>query len=400
MDIRSKSSDKRILAKLLAGFFASLFIFSTVLVLLTFFPARQLLNPDFYKQTLADQGIYDKLPEYLAEQLAAEISPGICFENPELPRCKTEEGSSSKNDLPIYLLILDQEEWESILTTIIEPAWLQTQTENIIDQFFDVLLTSEDPVNTPILISLVELKSRLAGPEGTQALLLILNAQPSCTVEQLLGLLQLGLGLPTNLETLLCRPPEYVLSELIPVIEIFLSGAVDLVPDQLSLSLPESVIASPQSGNFQVSRAPIPKPIQVLRATRSVISISPLLPLLLISLVTIIVVRSVRDLLLWWGISFLAAGMITLFMALILLPAMNWTVAQLLPDQVETWLGITNLLDELGMWDVLNELTGRVLNSILIPAGVVSLIGLLLLLGLLFLKDRTSQTVPATNRPS
>lgn len=400
MDIRSKSSDKRILAKLLAGFFASLFIFSTVLVLLTFFPARQLLNPDFYKQTLADQGIYDKLPEYLAEQLAAEISPGICFENPELPRCKTEEGSSSKNDLPIYLLILDQEEWESILTTIIEPAWLQTQTENIIDQFFDVLLTSEDPVNTPILISLVELKSRLAGPEGTQALLLILNAQPSCTVEQLLGLLQLGLGLPTNLETLLCRPPEYVLSELTPVIEIFLSGAVDLVPDQLSLSLPESVIASPQSGNFQVSRAPIPKPIQVLRATRSVISISPLLPLLLISLVTIIVVRSVRDLLLWWGISFLAAGMITLFMALILLPAMNWTVAQLLPDQVETWLGITNLLDELGMWDVLNELTGRVLNSILIPAGVVSLIGLLLLLGLLFLQDRTSQTVPATNRPS
>lgn len=400
MDIRSKSSDKRILAKLLAGFFASLFIFSTVLVLLTFFPARQLLNPDFYKQTLADQGIYDRLPEYLAEQLAAEISPGICFENPELPRCKTEEGSSSKNDLPIYLLILDQEEWESILTTIIEPAWLQTQTENIIDQFFDVLLTSEDPVNTPILISLVELKSRLAGPEGTQALLLILNAQPSCTVEQLLGLLQLGLGLPTNLETLLCRPPEYVLSELTPVIEIFLSGAVDLVPDQLSLSLPESVIASPQSGNFQVSRAPIPKPIQVLRATRSVISISPLLPLLLISLVTIIVVRSVRDLLLWWGISFLAAGMITLFMALILLPAMNWTVAQLLPDQVETWLGITNLLDELGMWDVLNELTGRVLNSILIPAGVVSLIGLLLLLGLLFLKDRTSQTVPATNRPS
>jgi hypothetical protein len=400
VDIRSKSSDKRILAKLLAGFFASLFIFSTVLVLLTFFPARQLLNPDFYKQTLADQGIYDKLPEYLAEQLAAEISPGICFETPELPRCKTEEGSSSKNDLPIYLLILDQEEWESILTTIIEPAWLQTQTENIIDQFFDVLLTSEDPVNTPILISLVELKSRLAGPEGTQALLLILNAQPSCTVEQLLGLLQLGLGLPTNLETLLCRPPEYVLSELTPVIEIFLSGAVDLVPDQLSLSLPESVIASPQSGNFQVSRAPIPKPIQVLRATRSVISISPLLPLLLISLVTIIVVRSVRDLLLWWGISFLAAGMITLFMALILLPAMNWTVAQLLPDQVETWLGITNLLDELGMWDVLNELTGRVLNSILIPAGVVSLIGLLLLLGLLFLKDRTSQTVPATNRPS
>lgn len=400
MDIRSKSSDRRILAKLLAGFFASLFIFSTVLVLLTFFPARQLLNPDFYKQTLADQGIYDKLPEYLAEQLAAEISPGICFENPELPRCKTEEGSSSKNDLPIYLLILDQEEWESILTTIIEPAWLQTQTENIIDQFFDVLLTSEDPVNTPILISLVELKSRLAGPEGTQALLLILNAQPSCTVEQLLGLLQLGLGLPTNLETLLCRPPEYVLSELTPVIEIFLSGAVDLVPDQLSLSLPESVIASPQSGNFQVSRAPIPKPIQVLRATRSVISISPLLPLLLISLVTIIVVRSVRDLLLWWGISFLAAGMITLFMALILLPAMNWTVAQLLPDQVETWLGITNLLDELGMWDVLNELTGRVLNSILIPAGVVSLIGLLLLLGLLFLQDRTSQTVPATNRPS
>jgi hypothetical protein len=286
---------------------------------------------------------------------------------------------------------LDQGEWESILVNIIDPVWLQTQTETIIDQFFDVLLTSEDPSNTPILISLSELKKRLAGPEGSQAFLLILEAQTPCSIEQLLGLLQMGLGLPTSIESLLCRPPEYVLSELTPVIETFLSGAVAQVPDQIPINLPDSLTGNPESSNSQESSITFKSnPIQILRGTRTVISLSPLLPLVLISLVTIFAVRSVRDFLLWWGISFLAAGTITLLLAIILFPTTNWALAQVLPEETGIFPDITNLLGELGVLNVLNELASRLLNSILIPAGVITFIGLLLLLGLLFVKDHTS----------
>jgi hypothetical protein len=387
----SKSTDSRILAKLLAGFFAALFILSTIVVTLTFFPSRQLLNPDFYKQTLADQGIYQRLPEFLAEQLASNITQDNCLQTPGSPQCQTEDGSRAQNDRPVYLLILDQGEWESILVNIIDPVWLQTQTETIIDQFFDVLLTSEDPTNAPILISLSELKKRLAGPQGTQAFLLILEAQTPCSIEQLLGLLQLGLGMPTSIESMLCRPPEYVLSELTPVIEIFLSRAVAQVPDQIPINLPDSLTGNPESTNSQESSITFKSnPIQILRGTRTVISLSPLLPLVLISLVTIFAVRSVRDFLLWWGISFLAAGTITLLLAIILFPTTNWALAQVLPEETGIFPGITNLLGELGVLNVLNELASRLLNSILIPAGVITFIGLLLLLGLLFVKDHTS----------
>ncbi|GAG80045.1 unnamed protein product, partial [marine sediment metagenome] len=194
----------------------------------------RLINPDFYKQTLADQEIYQRLPGVIAQQLASSI---------------TQDGGESPflENPSVNILILDQEEWESILTDLIDPSWLQLQTENIIDQFFEILLVSPDPVNAPITISLEEVKSRLAGPEGTQAFKQILDAQPPCSVNQLLGFLQLGLGLPASIDTLLCRPPDYIISELTAAVGSFLSSAVAQVPDQVTISLPEALLDSSSS---------------------------------------------------------------------------------------------------------------------------------------------------------
>ena len=132
-----------------AWIFAALFVISSILVIFSFFPTKKLLDPDFYKTALEDIGIYERLPETIAQQLASNLSQGVT-------------GAES----PVYLLLLSQQEWESILTGLINPAWLQTQTESILDQFFGVLLDSPDPLNTPINISILELKNNLAGGEG------------------------------------------------------------------------------------------------------------------------------------------------------------------------------------------------------------------------------------------
>ena len=373
-------SDQNKFTQILAGIFVVLFILSTVAVIFSFFPTRQILNPDFYKQTLADQEIYQRLPEVIAQQLASSI---------------TQEGGESTllENPSVNFMILEQEEWESILTDLIDPGWLQMQTENIIDQFFDILLISPDPVNAPITISIKEVKSRLAGPEGTQAFKQILDAQPPCSVNQLLGFLQLGLGLPTSIDTLLCRPPDYIISELTSAVGLFLSSAVDQVPDQVTLSLPEALFDSSSSGRSPDSnQAAIPSAIQTLRKTNTAILWGPVLPIIFLFLVTILAVRSLNDFLLWWGGSLLAAGLISLILSLSLFPATNWVFSRLIPDDTGTLFGLTNILIQLGVADLSQELASRLVMSVVIPAAMFTIIGFSLILAYYLLGRNSSPT--------
>lgn len=367
-------SSKRInINRLLAWFFAVLFILSTIGIIFTFFPTRKLLSPDFYKQALEDVRIYQRLPESIAQQLASNFT-------------QNSEGSSLIENPPVYLLILDQEEWESILIDLIDPTSLQTQTENILDQFFNILLTSPDPVNTPIEVSLLDVKNRLGGPEGIQAFNQILNAQEPCSIDQLMGLLQLGLGMETSIDSLLCRPPDYIISELNPVVETFLSAAVAQVPDQLSFYLPLSVLDSSLGVNSaNLTQGEIPAPIKTLRRTNTIISWSLLLPLVLIILMTIFAVRSLRDLLSWWGGTFLTAGLISLILSVFLFPVASWGFNNFVPSEFISNYGLIAFLVQMGIGDLSRELTDMLIMSVVIPAGVIASFGFALLLGLYLL---------------
>ena len=363
-------SSKRInFNRLLALIFAGLFVISSIGVIFTFFPSRKLLSPDFYKQALEDVHIYQRLPESIAQLLATNFTQN------------SEESSLIENP-PVYLLILDQEEWESILIDLINPAWLQTQSENILDQFFNILLISPDPVNTPIEVSLLEVKNRLGGAEGIQAFNQILKAQDPCSVNQLMGLLQLGLGMETSIDSLLCRPPDYIITELNPVVESFLSAAVSQVPDQLFFNLPLSMLdSSPGVNPANLNQGEIPAPIRTLRRTNTLISWGLLLPLLLIIMMTIFAVRSLRDLLRWWGGTFLTAGLISLTLSLSLFPIVNWGFNNLIPSRTSNNFELTTLLVQLGIVDLSRELSNMLIMSVVIPASVLAIIGFALLLG-------------------
>jgi len=365
-----EQSSKRInFNRLLAWIFAGLFVISSIGVIFTFFPSRKLLSPDFYKQALEDVRIYQRLPESIAQILATKFTQ------------KSEKFNLTENP-PVYLLILDQEEWESVLIDLVNPTWLQTQTEDILDQFFNILLISPDPVNTPIEVSLLEVKNRLGGPEGIQAFNQILKAQDPCSVNQLMGLLQLGLGMETSIDSLLCRPPDYIITELNPVVESFLSAAVVQVPDQLFFNLPLSELdSSPGVNPANLNQVEIPAPIRTLRRTNTLISWGLFLPLLLIIMMTVFAVRSLRDLLRWWGGTFLTAGLISLTLSLSLFPIVTWGFNNLIPSKTSNNFELTALLVQLGIGDLSRELSNGLIMSVVIPASVLAVIGFALLLG-------------------
>ncbi|MFN2214982.1 MAG: hypothetical protein ACK2UE_18065 [Anaerolineales bacterium] len=358
---------------ILSWMFAALFVLSTVGVIFSFFPIGKLLDPGFYQQVLQRENIYQRLPESIAAQLANTISSPI---------------SSSKAEVP--LIALDQQEWESILLELIDPAWLQSQSESALDQVFEILLVSPDPLNTPIVISVEDIKQRLAGPEGTQAIQQIIEAQPPCSVDQLLGVLQAGLGMETSINSLLCRPPDFILSELDPFVEAFLDSTAGQIPDQIQFYLP---LPEPQTRVSEVAHNPtpeIPETLKTLRLVNSLVTWSPLLPVTLLLILTLLAVRSLRDFMTWWGGTFFTAGIISLIFSFLIFPTMNWTFAALLPISLSDLISIPELLGQLGMAGIFQGMVNQLLLSIRIPAGILSTIGFALLLGVFLLNRNTA----------
>jgi hypothetical protein len=360
-----------------AWIFAILFVISAIGVIFSYFPTRKLLNPDFYKSALENVRFYERLPESIAQQLAANLTQGGT-------------GTSS----PVYLLLLNQQEWESILTGLLNPDWLQTQTENILDQFFDILLVSADPLHTPINISILEIKNSLAGGEGIQAFNQILNAQEDCSLDQVMGLLQLGLGMEAQIATLLCKPPDYIISELNPIVQAILSAAVTQVPDQVSFTLPTAMQLSSKAGSPQeLSPGELPEFISSLRRTNTMISRSPLLPITFLLLVSVFAVRSLREFLRWWGGTLLTAGGISLIILLILYLTMDWSLGRFVPIPLSVY-GLPPLLVQMGLVELSQELATNLALSIAIPAGILTILGILMLLGDYLLRQRTQPSKP------
>ena len=128
-----------------AWLLAFLFVFSAMGVIFSYFPVGQLLNPEFYKQTLDEVDIYQRLPESLAAQLAGNLTP-----------------SAGDADSGISFMIFDDQAWESVLLEIVDPAWIQSQF-TILPSGVVVKIAPEPPpaggsaaCTTPILTSKIK----------------------------------------------------------------------------------------------------------------------------------------------------------------------------------------------------------------------------------------------------
>jgi hypothetical protein len=378
------NTKRNLFSTILAWILALLFIGSAIGVVFTYFPIGRLLDAEFYQQALEDVRIYQRLPETIAKQLATNLTP-----------------TPGETDSRIPFMVLNEQEWEIILVDLIDPFWLQSQSEHILDQVFEILLVSPDPVNTPLEISVKAVKQSLAGPDGVHALNQIIEAQPPCSLDQLLGLVQTGLGMENSISSLLCRPPDFIIAELNPFVESFLVTTVGQLPDQLEFFLPFSTLESYTEGiALESNLGDIPEPVRILRQANSLISWLPLLPVIFLLLLTLVVVRSLRDFMVWWGSSMFAAGIISLVFTFILVPAAKWALATYFPLDLDGLISMPEFLVQVGFTDLYSELVNQLLMSVIIPASTLTAVGFALLLGAYLLSWNTPNRKPQAIHPS
>lgn len=257
----------RSLGMFLAAFCAVVFVISSIVVLVLFNIEAKAFSSATYKQAFESQGLYQRIPEILAGTLTTYV---------------TQNGSA----VP-FLQILSPADWQSSIALLIPPEELKQMGDNALDGTFDYL---NGRTNSATL-SLLPVKTRLAGDAGMQLVLQILQRQPACTPEQLA---QMALGLSGGQVTL-CNPPPEAMGLMAPFIQAQLQSMVALFPNEVTF-IPGTTSGTPADPRIK------------LNAVRSAVRLTPFIPIFFLFGIAVFAVRSLVDWLTWWGWSFMVAG--------------------------------------------------------------------------------------------
>jgi hypothetical protein len=337
-------------ARFFAVLFAIAFVVLAMVSLLLVNIDRGLLNAGTYKNALARQQVYSRVPRILAEQLVMTMNYDPCTTNPlmcegnspEFMKCaktalgearfatlstgtqqpgeadkqliqpcidKYGTGSQSQDSIvqgggpPPFMKSLTVSDWETVISTLFLTDKLKAMTENLLDQVFAYLNGQQDTVK----VSLVDLKSHINSQAGMDAILEVIRAQPACTppqIEEMQAALDSGQG-----EMLLCRPPEDKLAKMVPQIRVQVDTYASQIPDS-------KIVLSPDSGENSGS-GPFGGGLSGgIRMARLIMRLSPDLPLLLLLFVTLLAVRTPKGWLRWWGIPLFFSGLLSLGLAI------------------------------------------------------------------------------------
>jgi hypothetical protein len=268
----------RSLGTLLAAICAILFVLASVLALLLFNLEQKAFSAETYKQAFATQGLYQRMPTILGTTITDYVA---------------QNGSA----LP-FLQVLTVEDWQNSIATLLPPEELQGMANNALDSTFGYL----NGVTDSATISLLPIKTRLAGDAGTQIVLQVLQRQPACTAEQLT---QMAMGLLGG-QVVLCNPPEQALGLMMPFIQSQLQTLIGAFPNEVTF-IPSA--ASTASGT------PADPRIQ-LNTARSALKLTPFLPAFLLLGIAVFAIHSLIDWLTWWGWPFMIAGGISVLIGL------------------------------------------------------------------------------------
>ena len=94
----------------------------------------------------------------------------------------------------------------------------------------------------------------------------------------------------------------------------------------------------------------------------------------------------------WWGSVLFASGSISLLLSVILVPALTWGIETYLPMDLINLVKMPDIFIDIGVSDLFSGLVNQLQLSIIVPAGVMSVLGFALLLGV-YLLSRVSPKI-------
>jgi len=316
----------RSLGQLFAAICAILFVISAVLVLLVFNIEAQAFSSRTYKQAFEDQRLYERMPGILATTLTTYIA---------------QNGGA----VP-FLQLLTVEDWQNNIVLLLPPEELKAMADQSLDATFDYV----NGKTNSVVISLLPVKTHLAGESGIELVLQILRRQPACTTEQLT---QMALGFLGGQITLY-NPPEQAIGLMMPLIQSQPQSAIGIFPNELTLISPliSGTAADPRSK---------------LNTVRSIIRLTPFIPILLLLAIAVLIVRGPVDWLTWWGWPLMFAGGISTLIGLFGSPLIGGILQSLIRTQGA-------LLIPSALASPIAETASAVARQMLIPVTVQGLI--------------------------
>ncbi|MBN1979300.1 MAG: hypothetical protein JW918_18035 [Anaerolineae bacterium] len=363
------------IAKSIAVVFIILFVITALLTLPLSAAGWRLFGPNLYKRALAENDVYTRAPALAGEQIIYSLNYNPCAEDPDCQEGERgdqdggEVGDLMDSDTtPYFLSSLTQEDFESIITDLAPPQWLQEQAESAIDQVFGYLNLGN---RSEVTVSLVELKERLAGEEGIRAFMRMAMAQPLCTPEQV-GIIESDEDIAPE-DMPICRPSEQLKARYTAKAQKTLQAVTTELLDEASvitLAEGEGVDVTPaeESGPFGND------PRVAFQIAKWGMRLSPLLPITMLLLATLVIVRSRQDWARWWSVPLLIVGIAGLVLALAALPA-NWALGVYIAEQAPP--EFTQNLVNAGL--SLEKFVARAFVTLLaVQSGILTLLGLLL----------------------
>jgi hypothetical protein len=330
------------ISTILAAICAFLFVFVAALTLYLFIADRMLLSAGAYKQALRGQNFYEHLPALIAEQIIYQEAHNI-----------------SDTGLTPELKRLTQSDWEILISEILTPDALQTQTESVIDQFFVYLNTPSKELK--LKVSLVEFKQKLDGDAGYRAVMHIVDAQPDCNSEEWAAFIASGSYQFEDVP--FCRPPTEVVAASEPYIRDALHDLTAAIPNETFLD--NNATASTRTTSTDDGR-------DDLQRVRRWIWLSLCLPVGLLLLTAVFGVRSFTGCGLWLGLPPMFTGLFTFIAALITWRLPSWLIARNAPGGQVTIEGLAP-----GLTQALVDVGISIAHS---AARTLGLIGILLIL--------------------
>ncbi len=423
-----------VVARFIAAVFAILVVLTTILALLLTTINWQMFNTSLYKNALAEQNIYEHLPEIVGVALTSSFFSDPCAQNqlacnidgasPELQACLTTAlgpdvykaiGSGQRNStdvelqlaqpcldqygshqtansqsgmggpegqggMPPFMEILSASNWETLIKLILPPKDLQTMTESTLDQMLAYLNGETDTVTVP----LDKLKERLTGPAGTDLIMQLINSHPPCTEQELA---QMASG-TSNGGMVLCKPPEFVLPIVVSLLQELLNAAATQLPDKAT------IIKPPSPGTLPSGTGPFgADPITTIRMVRLIMRLSPLLPLAFLLLVTLFAVRSLKSWMRWWGTPIFVSGTIALGLGISALPALNMAWTMYIVPRIPSFIPA----DMAGIsQELVRSIVHTISKWIVLQAIILLAFGLAAWIGSSFIKTKKEPNVPVT----
>lgn len=417
-----------VITRAIATIFAVFFVITSILAILLITIDRQMLKASLFKDALAEQQIYERLPAILGKTITSTVSFNPCAGNPlacedispELKTCfqqgvgderyitiaggndqptGAEQGQiqacvdlygvpdqtvtldipGGQGGMPPFMRNLSASDWETLIKLSLPPQELQSMVEEMLNQLF-AYLNSE--INT-VMIPIIQIRERLSGPKGTELIEQLLHAQPNCTDEEL-ARINVGLG---SGETIFCNPPDdETLSMMLPDFQEQLDSIIMEMPDDATLIKPPAPGSPiPGSGPFGAD------PIASIRTIRLIMRLSPLLPLAFLLLVTLFAVRSIKSWMRWWGIPIFVSGMLALGLGISTLTVFTSAWSMFVVPRIPPYLpaDITGIGQEL-LGSIIRSISGGIILQAIILVGF----GLAAWIGSTFLKTKNQPVVP------